>query len=117
MNQRDALLEGAKRCLVDKGYSHTTARDIATASGAHLGSIGYHFGSKDRLMNLAALELSSEWGDTLERVARAAGGATVAERLHTFLAELIGSILESRDVPSASLQALAQSQFDDELRQ
>lgn len=117
MNQRDALLEGAKKCLVDKGYSHTTARDIAAASGAHLGSIGYHFGSKDRLMNLAALELSSEWGDTLERVARAAGGATPAERLHAFLTELLASIPASRDVQSASLQALAQSQFDEELRQ
>ncbi|MHA6630381.1 TetR/AcrR family transcriptional regulator [Pseudonocardia sichuanensis] len=116
MNQREALLEGAKKCLVDRGYSHTTARDITAASGAHLGSIGYHFGSKDRLMNLAALELSSKWGDTLERVARAAGGATPTERLQAFLTELLTSIPASKDVQSASLQVLAQSQFDEELR-
>ncbi|TDC54322.1 TetR family transcriptional regulator [Actinomadura sp. KC345] len=30
--------------------SHVTARDIAAASGAHLASIGYHFGSKDNLL-------------------------------------------------------------------
>lgn len=117
MNQRDALLEGAKKCLVDKGYSQTTARDIAAASGAHLGSIGYHFGSKDRLMNVAALELTSEWGDTLEHVARKAGGATPAERLHAFLSELLASIPASRDFQAVSLQVLAQAQVDDELRQ
>lgn len=117
MNQRDILLDGAKKCLVDKGYSHTTARDIAAASGAHLGSIGYHFGSKDRLMNLAAIELSSEWGDTLETLARAAGGSTPAQRLHAFLTELLDSLPGSQDVRSASLQAMTQAQFDEELRQ
>ncbi|MDT0267926.1 TetR/AcrR family transcriptional regulator [Streptomyces sp. DSM 44915] len=116
MKQRDALLAGAKKCLVEKGYSHTTARDIAAASGAHLGSIGYHFGSKDRLMHLAAVELSSEWGDTLLRVARAAGGDTPAERLHAFLTGLLASLPASGEVQSASVQALAQARFDDELR-
>lgn len=117
MNQREALLDGAKTCLVDKGYSRTTARDIATASGAHLGSIGYHFGSKDHLMNLAAIELSSEWGDTLEELARAVGGSTPAQRLHAFLTELLASLPASRDVRSASMQAMAHAQFDEELRQ
>lgn len=116
MSQRESLLEGAKKCLIKKGYSHTTARDITSTSGAHLGSIGYHFGSKDRLMNLAALELSSDWGDAIDRVARSAGGATPAERLHAFLTGLINTIPTSIDVQSASLQAMARSRFDDELR-
>lgn len=116
MSQREALVEGAKKCLVSKGYSRTTARDIASASGAHLGSIGYHFGSKDQLMNLAALELSSEWGDAVERVARSAGGATAAERLHAFLTELVHAIPATTDVQSASLQAMAHSRLDEELR-
>ncbi|MEE2048041.1 helix-turn-helix domain-containing protein, partial [Nocardiopsis tropica] len=58
MSQRDDLLAGARKCLVEKGYGKTTARDIAAASGAHLASIGYHFGSKDNLMNAAVLEAS-----------------------------------------------------------
>ncbi|WP_100444274.1 TetR/AcrR family transcriptional regulator [Glycomyces xiaoerkulensis] len=116
MTQRDALLEGAKRCLVEKGYGSTTARDIAAASGAHLGSIGYHFGSKDHLLNLAVIELSGEWGDAIERAARAAGGTNPAARLESLLAELLATLPGSLDVQSASIQALAQAQFDDELR-
>ncbi|MGH3648185.1 MAG: TetR/AcrR family transcriptional regulator, partial [Micromonosporaceae bacterium] len=51
MGNREALLEGAKRCFHEKGYARTTARDIAQASGVSLAAIGYHFGSKEALMN------------------------------------------------------------------
>ena len=117
MNQRDALLEGAKRCLVEKGYTRTTARDIATASGAHLGSIGYHFGSKDRLMSLAAIELSGEWGDTIEDAVRSAAGSDPAERLQSVITELVATLPAHRETQSASLQAFAQALFDDDLRE
>lgn len=66
-------------------------------------------------MNLAAVELSSEWGDTLEAAARAAGGATRAERLTAVLTALL-DLPRAGDAQAASLVALAQSQFDDELR-
>ena len=33
MGNREDLLAAAKRCLYEKGYAHTTARDIAAASG------------------------------------------------------------------------------------
>ncbi|WP_129662755.1 TetR/AcrR family transcriptional regulator [Phytoactinopolyspora endophytica] len=116
MTQREALLAAAKKCLVDKGYGGTTARGLAAEANANLGSIGYHFGSKDRLMNLAAIELSSEWGNALEQAARAAGGATRAERLRSLMAELLAMIPQSQDIQSASLQALTQSKFDEKLR-
>lgn len=116
MSQRDALLQGAKQCLKEKGYSRTTARDIAAASGAHLASIGYHFGSKDRLMNLAAFELSSEWGDTLESTVRASGGDP-AERLATLTASLVAALPPSRDLLAANLAALAEAPFDEALRE
>ena len=53
MGNREALIEGAKTCLMEKGYTRTTARDIATAAGVSLAAIGYHFGSKDDLLNEA----------------------------------------------------------------
>lgn len=115
MNQKEALLAGAKQCLVQKGYGRTTARDIAEASGAHLGSIGYHYGSKDRLMNQAALELSSEWGDTITQALVQASGSTPRERLATALISISASLPDSRTVQSASLQAFVQALFDDSL--
>lgn len=115
MDQKSALLAGAKRCLVEKGYAQTTARDIAETSGAHLGSIGYHYGGKDRLMNMAALELSDEWGDTINRALAEAQGQTERERVLAALVGVVDSLPASREVQSASLQAIVQAQFDDRL--
>jgi AcrR family transcriptional regulator len=67
MGNRQDLIAGAKRCLLEKGYAATTARDIAAASGVSLAAIGYHFGSKDALMNQAVFDSIGEWGDELQR--------------------------------------------------
>lgn len=116
MGQRDDLLAGARICLAEKGYSRTTARDIAAASGAHLASIGYHFGSKDRLMAVAVLQASDEWGDTIEAAVRAAGEATPAERLRVCLDELFAAIPRQRELLVASMQAYTEAQFSEEVR-
>ncbi|HEY4203305.1 MAG TPA: TetR/AcrR family transcriptional regulator [Devosiaceae bacterium] len=63
MGHKEDLLAGAKKCLLERGYAHTTARDIVAASGTNLASIGYHFGSKDTLMAEAMMQLMGEWGD------------------------------------------------------
>jgi len=67
MGNREDLIAGAKRCLLEKGYAATTARDIAAASGVSLAAIGYHFGSKDALMNQAVFDTIGDWADELER--------------------------------------------------
>ncbi|MGH3910201.1 MAG: TetR/AcrR family transcriptional regulator, partial [Pseudonocardiaceae bacterium] len=67
MGNREALLAGAKQCLYEKGYGRTTARDIAAASGVSLAAIGYHFGSKEALLNAALMQATMEWGEELER--------------------------------------------------
>ena len=117
MSQREDLLEGAKKCLVEKGYSRTTARDIAAASGAHLASIGYHFGSKDNLMNTAVIEASSDWGDAFEAAVRGAGGRTPHERFRHLIQSVLASIPDQTPLLVASTQALAQVPFDAEVRE
>ncbi len=57
MGHREDLLEGAKRCLLEKGFVRTTARDIVKESGTNLASIGYHYGSKDKLLAEAYVSL------------------------------------------------------------
>lgn len=74
MGHREDLLEGAKRCLLEKGYARTTARDIVAASGANLASIGYHYGSKEALLNEAFLAVTEQWGDRLTEPDGADGG-------------------------------------------
>lgn len=83
MGNREDLLAGAKRCLIEKGYAATTARDIAAASGVSLAAIGYHFGSKDALMNQAVFDSVGDWATELQD-ALAADGAGEAPPLERF---------------------------------
>jgi AcrR family transcriptional regulator len=66
MGHREDLLDGAKRCLLQKGFARTTARDLVKESGTNLASIGYHYGSKDALLVQAYVALVEEWGDRFE---------------------------------------------------
>src|SRR3989442_906316 len=63
MGHREDLLTAARRLLEEKGYARTTARDLVAASGTNLASIGYHFGSKEALLNEAIGEAVAEWTD------------------------------------------------------
>src|SRR5690606_42019575 len=67
MGHREDLLEGAKRCLLQKGFVRTTARDVVRESGTNLASIGYHYGSKDALLARAYLALVEEMGDAFDQ--------------------------------------------------
>ncbi|MBE2999315.1 TetR/AcrR family transcriptional regulator [Nocardiopsis sp. HNM0947] len=115
MSQREDLLAGAKQCLVEKGYGRTTARDIAAASGAHLASIGYHFGSKDKLLNTAVIEATGEWGDVFERALETSRTESPDQRVHVLLRTLFATLPENRDLMVASVQAFTQAQFDDDI--
>ncbi|MET9470122.1 TetR/AcrR family transcriptional regulator [Streptomyces sp. NPDC006544] len=75
MGHREDLLEGAKKCLVEKGFVRTTARDIVKASGANLASIGYHYGSKDALLTQAFIAVIEEWGDKFTDGVTGEGGS------------------------------------------
>ncbi|MFD9208364.1 TetR/AcrR family transcriptional regulator [Streptomyces sioyaensis] len=86
MGHREDLLEGAKRCLLEKGYARTTARDIVAASGANLASIGYHYGSKDALMRQAVIASTEEWGAGLARMPAGDEEARDADPLDRFAA-------------------------------
>ncbi len=103
MGNREALLAGAKRCLIEKGYARTTARDIAAASGVSLAAIGYHFGSKDALMNQAIYEFVGEWGEEVER-ALSAEGALDAEPLKRF-ESIMERTIESFNGPARGMWA------------
>src|SRR4051812_18567956 len=70
-SNREALIEGAIGCLKAKGFARTTARDIATASGANLASIGYHFGSKEGLLNEALIRIFEQRNRYVGRTSKA----------------------------------------------
>lgn len=105
MGHREDLLEGAKRCLLEKGFARTTARDIVKESGTNLASIGYHYGSKDALLAQAYValveDMSFEWGDRL-------GGAPGSlERFREVWANVVASLREPDSMWRLSAEIMA----------
>jgi len=69
MGNREDLLAGARRAILERGVAKVTARDIATEAGVSLAAIGYHFGSKDELVTAALLESVGDGiGDGMEAI-------------------------------------------------
>lgn len=119
MGNREALLEGAKTCLRDKGYAKTTARDIAAASGVSLAAIGYHFGSMDTLLTAALIEAVGDWSDEMERAM--AGDvdptATPLQRLESALTRLVESVGEHRPLWVANFEVFTAAERTPQLRE
>ncbi|MEU9251184.1 TetR/AcrR family transcriptional regulator [Streptomyces sp. NPDC048270] len=102
MGHREDLLEGAKKCLVEKGFVHTTARDLVKASGANLASIGYHYGSKDALLAQAFTALMQELGEVFQDGVEGGGGSL--ERFHAVWEGLLAHREAAGPVWSAGLE-------------
>ncbi|RDI66138.1 TetR/AcrR family transcriptional regulator [Nocardia pseudobrasiliensis] len=109
MGNREDLLAGARHCLLTKGYARTTVRDIATTAGVSMAAIGYHFGSKEALLNEALAAATREWGEELSR-ALAETASTSREPLQHFTAQwtaIIESITTHRAVWAATFESAA----------
>ncbi|MFI8448323.1 TetR/AcrR family transcriptional regulator [Streptomyces erythrochromogenes] len=102
MGHREDLLEGAKKCLVEKGFVRTTARDIVSASGTNLASIGYHYGSKDALLAEAFIGLMEEWGAVFQQGLDGDGGSL--ERFRALWDGVLAQHEKSAPVWAASLE-------------
>lgn len=116
MSHRDRLLEGALDCLREKGYARTTARDLVAASGTNLASIGYHFGSKEALLNEAIAEGFRSWTAEVENAAFGSQAATPVERLERSLAAMIDRFEELRPFLVAFVEAFPQALRSPQLR-
>jgi AcrR family transcriptional regulator len=109
MGHREDLLGGAKRCLLQKGFLRTTARDIVKESGTNLASIGYHYGSKEALLAQAYLDLVAETSDAFE--GPGSGGVTAGpgslERFRQVWVNIIGTMREPGSVWRLSIEIAA----------
>ncbi|MBF6170802.1 TetR/AcrR family transcriptional regulator [Nocardia blacklockiae] len=109
MGNREDLLAGARRCLVEKGYARTTVRDISTAAGVSMAAIGYHFGTKEALLTAALAEATREWGVDLEHALARLGdaGGDPWERFAARWDVVLATIATHRGMWTATFDALA----------
>lgn len=110
MGNREALLLGAKRCLLEKGYSRTTARDIAAAAGVSLAAIGYHFSSKEALLTETLLLAIDDWDKELRKVLKASvpPHASARERFESTWTRLMETFATHRPMWVANMELFSQ---------
>jgi AcrR family transcriptional regulator len=133
MGHREDLLAGARRCLEERGYARTTARDLVAASGTNLASIGYHFGSKEALLNEAIAASFEEWAQRVHDLAFGGGSGTSgtsgesdpdggrtgndpAVLMGAAYSAMLASFAEYRGLAVAFVEALAQAERQPALR-
>ena len=107
-------LDGAVRCLRDKGWARSTVRDIAAAAGVSHAAIGYHFGSREALLTAALVRAIDEWGTALAEsaAARPPGDDPMAAEWEA----MVVSFAEQRALWRASIDAAVQAEHHPELR-
>ncbi|GAA2272727.1 TetR family transcriptional regulator [Streptomyces ruber] len=118
MGHREDLLEGAKRCLLQKGFARTTARDIVKESGTNLASIGYHYGSKDALLAQAYVAMVGELSDAFDGggTAELASAPGSIERFREVWTNIIATMKEPDSLWRLSMEALTMGDRLPELR-
>ena len=120
MGHREDLLEGAKRCLLEKGFARTTARDIVKESGTNLASIGYHYGSKDALLVQAYVSLIEATGHRFDPGGAGEGAlanpAGSLERFQEVWTNIIGAVAEAPAIWLLSFELILQGDRLPEVR-
>jgi AcrR family transcriptional regulator len=104
-NNRQKLLEGALASVREKGYAHTTARDVATASGANLASIGYHFGGMDALLEEVLGQCFETWTERVRTAVASGSASDPRSQLTSALGAVVDSFDELRPLVVACVEA------------
>lgn len=112
---RAALLDAAKRLIAERGYAGTSVRDLASASGANVAAVNYHYGSRERLLTQAVLESFLDWTDRVSRVAAADREAGPLEQLLSSLAAMLDELPEHEALFATFLEALLQARRSPQL--
>ncbi|MGP0029241.1 MAG: TetR/AcrR family transcriptional regulator [Acidimicrobiales bacterium] len=116
VDNRAALIKGARQCLEQIGYARTTARDVASAAGVSLGAIGYHFGSKEELLNEAIAEGFQDWIDSFAVLIREAGELGADVLVRRAIPQFLALLENSRPLLIAFIEAMSQAEHVPVLR-
>ncbi len=114
---RTRLLEAAQTLLSERAYGNITARDLVAASNTNLGSIGYHFGSKEALLNEAIGLAFEDWTEAIGRAIRGDARAGLPALMASSLRVVLDEYDSIRPYHRAFIEALARSARSPALRE
>jgi AcrR family transcriptional regulator len=127
---RTALIRAALKLFGARGFDGTSTRDIAAAANANIGSIAYHFGSKDGLreacanyivemiQSVAKQALGPETAKPVGRQAAEAQLAAAIERMVFFIiarpeaGEIVQFVLREMAQPTTALDMIYNGVFE-----
>jgi AcrR family transcriptional regulator len=116
IDNRAALIKGARQCIEQIGYARTTARDVAAAAGVSLGAIGYHFGSKEELLNEAIAEGFRDWTASFVPLVSESADRGIDAVASQAIPQLFHLMETSRPLLIAFIEAMAQAEHVPALR-
>ena len=107
-NARKRLLEATIRTIQERGREGATVRQITSAAEADLGSITYHFGSKDELVDQALVAVCERWAESFKDSGLvSANGKPIGERIARSLGAFATALPRNRSLALAFIEALA----------
>lgn len=108
---RAKLLEAARELIREKGYEHTTLRDVARRAGMTSGAIYGNFKNRDELFIALA---EAYWAPIVPDVGP---GASVADMMRAIARATIAAIPERRLAAGGRLTGMAYTLTHDEMRE
>ena len=114
---RTRLLEAARTLLREREYGNISARDLVAASDTNLGSIGYHFGSKEALLNEAIGLALEDWAQAIGDAIRVDAGGGLPALMAGSMRAVLDEHESMRPYYLAFIEALARSARSPELRE
>lgn len=91
---REGILDAAAWLFLERGYTDTTLRDIASAAGVKAGSIYYHFASKDEMLTKILDEGIARITAAVEAALADHAGASHAERIEAAIRAHLVALFE-----------------------
>lgn len=115
-SNRQALLEGALHCVQTSPSARITARQVAAASSASIGSIGYHFGSTEALVTEAMAEGFRRWLHEIAEELGTTDGNDVAQRIQRASEVVLSGFERHSGLAHVFFAAIARAPHDPALR-
>lgn len=100
-----SLLDVGQRLFAERGYEASSLRDITRSAGANLGSVTYHFGSKEALYQAVLERALVPLREAIHAAAHETGSAL--DRIEGVLRAMFAYLGDHPELPRLIVQQLA----------
>jgi AcrR family transcriptional regulator len=113
MNQvrdtRRRLIDAGRKLMATRGFKGTSIRALTDEAGANLGSVTYHFGSKEQLYHAVLEEVIAPFREQV----RALGDMPLPalQRVEYFIRGMFQHLRDNRDMPRFMVQEIVLGDF------